>query len=144
MTRVALMNKRPDADSYYDGLGFHACVVSVEGIFQKIVRLLDNFRVTGWTSCNHLCSLSSTLEHRDAESVGLRQVGLAWVGECTTLWPAVMDTGSKSELLEHPNGVPVEIKFIPLQPVPGRNRVGVMVVMPAISEAHQRHPPIVG
>ena len=66
MTRVALMNKSPDVDSYYDGLGFNACVVIVEGIFQKIVLLLDNIRVTGWTSCNHLCSLSSTLEHGDA------------------------------------------------------------------------------
>jgi hypothetical protein len=42
--------------------------------------------------------------------------------------------GSKSELLENPNGVPIEVDFIPLQPVSGRNRVGVMVVMPAISE----------
>lgn len=55
-----------------------------------------------------------------------------------------MDTGSKSELLEHPNGVPVEVDLIPLQPVSGRDGVGVMVVMPPVSETHQCHPPIVG
>ena len=54
-----------------------------------------------------------------------------------------MDMGRKSELLENPDGVPVEVDFIPLQPVPGRNRVGMMVVMPPISETQQRHPPIV-
>ena len=54
-----------------------------------------------------------------------------------------MDTGSKSELLENPNGVIVEVNFVPLQSVPGRNRVGVMIVMPPVSETYQRDPPIV-
>ena len=53
---------------------------------------------------------------------------------------AGMDMGCKSELLKHPNGVPVEINFIPLQPVPRRNRIGVMVVMPPISETHEWQP----
>jgi hypothetical protein len=52
--------------------------------------------------------------------------------------------GRKPDTLEHPNRVPVEVDFIPLQPVPGRNREGVMVVVPAISETQKRHPPIVG
>src|SRR5271155_503104 len=56
----------------------------------------------------------------------------------------VMDMGRKSDLLEHPNGVPVEVEFVPPQPVSGRNRVGVMVVMPPISETYECHPPIVG
>src|SRR5580658_7195763 len=55
-----------------------------------------------------------------------------------------MDMGDESELLEHPYGVPVEVDFVPPQPVPGRNRIGVMVVMPPISETYQCHPPIVG
>jgi hypothetical protein len=57
---------------------------------------------------------------------------------------AIMDTGSKSELLEHPNGVPIKVDLIPLQPVSGRDGVGVMVVVPPVSETHQCHPPIVG
>jgi hypothetical protein len=56
----------------------------------------------------------------------------------------LMDMGRESELLENPNGVPVDVDFIPLQPVSGRDRVGVMVVMPPISETQQCHPPIVG
>src|SRR5580692_5734564 len=55
-----------------------------------------------------------------------------------------MDVGYQPELLENPNGVPVEINFVPTQTMPSRNRVGVMVVMPPISETHHGHPPIVG
>ena len=55
-----------------------------------------------------------------------------------------MDMGRKSDLFEDQNGVPVQVDFIPLQPVSGRDRVGVMVVMPPISETQQCHPPIVG
>src|SRR5580704_4043744 len=51
---------------------------------------------------------------------------------------------NQSELLEHPNSVKVEVELVPLQPVSSRNRVGVMVVMPTISETDQRDPPIVG
>jgi hypothetical protein len=54
-----------------------------------------------------------------------------------------MDTGSKSELLENPNGVIVEVDFVPLQPVPSGNRVGVVIVMPPVSETYQCDPPIV-
>jgi hypothetical protein len=55
-----------------------------------------------------------------------------------------MDMGRESDLLEKPNGVPVEIKFVPFEPVSGRNGVRVMVVMPPISETDQRDPPIIG
>ena len=68
---------------------------------------------------------------------------LTLVGVGTSWWPAVMDTGSKSELLEDPNGVIVEVDFVPLQSVPSGNRVGVMIVMPPIPETDQCHPPIV-
>ena len=54
-----------------------------------------------------------------------------------------MDTGRKSELLENPNGVPVKVDFIPLQAMSGRNRVGMVVVVPPISETQQRDPPII-
>ena len=54
-----------------------------------------------------------------------------------------MEMGNESELLENPDGIKVEVNFIPLQTVSGRNRVGVMVVMPPVSETQQRHPPIV-
>jgi hypothetical protein len=54
------------------------------------------------------------------------------------------DVKHKSELFENPNRVPVEINFIPLEPVSGRNRIGVMVVMPPNLETYQCHPPIIG
>ena len=72
---------------------------------------------------------------------GESELGLAGVG--TSGWPAFMDTGSKSELPEDPNGVIVEIDFVPLQPMPGENWVGVMIVMPPVSETYQCDPPIV-
>ena len=50
-----------------------------------------------------------------------------------------MDMGRKSELLEKPNGVPVDVDLIPLQPVSGRDRVRVMVVMPPISETQHSY-----
>src|SRR5271155_3881016 len=55
-----------------------------------------------------------------------------------------MDMGHKPDLLEHPNGVPVKVEFVPPQSVSGRNRGGVMVVMPPVSETYQCHPPVVG
>jgi len=36
------------------------------------------------------------------------------VGVYTSWWLGLMDMGSKSELLENPNGVPVDVDFIPL------------------------------
>ena len=54
------------------------------------------------------------------------------------------DMGRESESLEDANGVPVEVDLIPRQPVPGRDRVGVMVVVPPIAETEQCHPPVVG
>jgi hypothetical protein len=68
---------------------------------------------------------------------------LTLAGVSTSWWPAFMDTGSKSELPEDPNGVIVEVDFVPLQPMPGGNWVGVMIVMPPVSETYQCDPPIV-
>jgi hypothetical protein len=55
-----------------------------------------------------------------------------------------MDIGRKSKVLENPDCVPVKVNFIPHESVSGRDWVGVMVVMPAISETQQRDPPIIG
>jgi len=74
----------------------------------------------------------------------IRRVGVTLDGVSMGGRPAVVDAGSKSELLEDPDGVPVAVDFIPLQAVSGRNRVGVMVVVLTITETHHCHPPIVG
>ena len=59
---------------------------------------------------------------------------LTLVGQRASWLLGRMDTGSKSELFENANRVPIDINLIPPQPVSGRNRVGMMVVMPPISE----------
>src|SRR5271154_5548075 len=86
----------------------------------------------------HVADDSSACHGSDA----IGHVGVASHGVCASWWAAVVDAGSEAELFEHPNGVPVEVDFVPLQAVPGRNRVGVMVVVPAVAETYQRHPPI--
>ncbi len=50
----------------------------------------------------------------------------------------------QTELLQRPNAVPVHIHFIPAQAVPGGNRMGVMIVVPALAKGEKRHPPAVG
>lgn len=51
---------------------------------------------------------------------------------------------SKSKALKSADGVPVQVNFIPLEPVSRRHGVGVMVVMPSISETQHGNPPIIG
>ena len=55
-----------------------------------------------------------------------------------------MGIGRKSKLPEDPDAVAVEVDFVPLQAVPGRDGEGVMVVVPPLTESQQRHPPTVG
>src|SRR5208282_2312602 len=54
-----------------------------------------------------------------------------------------MDVGHKAEQLESGNRVPVEINFIPFEPVSRRDGVRMMIVMPPISETDQRDQPII-
>jgi hypothetical protein len=51
---------------------------------------------------------------------------------------AAMDLRHKSELLENANGVPGAMNYMPLQPVSGRDGVGVMVVY----ATHLRNPAV--
>jgi len=51
---------------------------------------------------------------------------------------------SESELYQHPDGDPVHIELMPLQPVPCRTRMSMMIVMPAFAEGEQGYEPIVG
>lgn len=43
--------------------------------------------------------------------------------------------GRKPKLLENPDAVPVEVDFVPLQTVPDRDGVGMMVVVPSFAES---------
>ena len=54
-----------------------------------------------------------------------------------------MDLPREAELFERPNAVPVQVDLIPPESMPGRSRVSVVVVVPALSECEQRDPPIV-
>src|SRR5450432_1529389 len=45
--------------------------------------------------------------------------------------------------LQPPDSVPVQVNFVPLQSVAGRNRVGVMIIVPSLAKRKQRHPPVV-
>jgi len=50
----------------------------------------------------------------------------------------------ESKLIESPDAVPVEVNLIPLQTVPGRDGVGMMVVVPTLAKRENRHPPAIG
>jgi hypothetical protein len=45
-----------------------------------------------------------------------------------------VDLGGETEHLKHPNPVPVDINFVPLQAVTRRRWVGMMVVVPPFAE----------
>jgi hypothetical protein len=45
--------------------------------------------------------------------------------------------------MKHPecgDSVPVEIELVPRQPVASRLRVGVMIIVPALTKGQHRHP----
>ena len=54
-----------------------------------------------------------------------------------------VDLGGETEHLKHPNPVPVDINFVPLQAVTRRRWVGMMVVVPPFAECQYRDQPVV-
>src|SRR5215469_18361656 len=59
------------------------------------------------------------------------------------LQPMLLDIPNQADLAEHPNGVPVEVDFVPAQSVPGRNRMRVVVVVPALAKGKERNQEVV-
>jgi hypothetical protein len=55
-----------------------------------------------------------------------------------------VDAGGEAEALHGADGVPVEVDFVPQHAVARGNRVGVMVVVPAVAEGDEGEPPVVG
>ena len=54
-----------------------------------------------------------------------------------------IDSSRQTQPAHHPDAIVVDIKLIPDQAMPGRNRVGVVIVVPAFTAAQQSDPPIV-
>src|SRR5216117_2345669 len=50
----------------------------------------------------------------------------------------------EAELLERPDAIPIQINFIPCDAMPGRNRMRMMIIMPAFAKGEDRDPPVVG
>src|SRR5581483_3137718 len=50
----------------------------------------------------------------------------------------------QSQFAERPDPVPVHIHFVPLQAMPARHRMRVMIVVPPLAEGKDRDPPVVG
>src|ERR1700674_2172477 len=48
------------------------------------------------------------------------------------------------QLLKHPDAIPVDVDFIPLQAMSRGNRVRVMIVVPTLSKSQDCHPPVIG
>src|SRR5579871_1171246 len=58
--------------------------------------------------------------------------------------PHALDVPSKPQLLQRPDAIPVYVDFIPGESMLRGGRMRVMVVVPALAESQQRHPPAVG
>ena len=54
-----------------------------------------------------------------------------------------LDVPGQAEGLQHADANPVDVELVPGQAVARRRRVGVVVVVPALAERQQRHPPVV-
>src|SRR5229473_2738604 len=52
-----------------------------------------------------------------------------------------LDVPDDADGLEEPQRQPGDVEFVPGQAMAGRDRVGVVVVVPAFAKRHQRHPP---
>src|SRR5437660_1132234 len=50
----------------------------------------------------------------------------------------------EAELLERPDAIPIQINFIPCDAMPGRNRMRMMIIVPAFAKGEDRDPPVVG
>jgi hypothetical protein len=53
------------------------------------------------------------------------------------------DMGSESKLREGPYAIPVDVDFVPVQTVAGRDGVRMMVIVPALAKSERCHPPTV-
>src|SRR5262249_51407840 len=53
------------------------------------------------------------------------------------------DFPGKSKFLQRPDAVPVDVYFVPGQPLARRRRMRMMVVVPAFPPTYQRHPPVI-
>ena len=51
-----------------------------------------------------------------------------------------LDVPSQADRSQSADAVPVQIDFIPNNPVTRRLRNGVMIVVPSLAEGKQRHP----
>ena len=58
----------------------------------------------------------------------------------TRVEPLRLHVPRKPEHPEHGNSVPVKVDFIPGQAVTGRLGMGVMIIVPALTERQQRYP----
>jgi len=54
------------------------------------------------------------------------------------------DLPGEPYLFEEPDAVPVEINFVPTEPVPSRGGMGMVIVVPAFAKSEHRYPPVVG
>src|SRR2546428_13762762 len=58
-------------------------------------------------------------------------------------FPAVHMT-REAEILEHPEAIPIQNNFKPCDAMPGKNRMRMMIIMPAFAKGEDRDPPVVG
>jgi len=49
----------------------------------------------------------------------------------------------QTDYLQKPNRHPAHVDLIPRESMPGRCRIGVMVIVPAFAETQQGHQPVV-
>src|SRR5690348_8634066 len=54
-----------------------------------------------------------------------------------------INVAGQTELLERPYSIPVKVYLIPLEAMPGGNRMSMVVVMPAFPKRHNCHPPTI-
>src|SRR6266851_2086625 len=69
-----------------------------------------------------------------------------WRGDQSVLQVSQLHTPNvpgQPELLEGPNPVPVHVNLIPGEPVLGRSRMRVVIVVPAFAKRQQRYPPAI-
>src|SRR5487761_817639 len=55
-----------------------------------------------------------------------------------------VNLAGQPELLHEPDAIPIAVYLVPLQPVPSRDRVRVVIVVPAFAPRDQCNPPAIG
>src|SRR5262245_35470580 len=98
-----------------------------------------------WTAMDACVATAHKIAPTSAAAVVNRAIGRPFSNQQSAFGDSFwhLEVPRETERLHRADANPIEIKLVPLEPMAGAGGVGVMVVVPALSERQKRNPPVV-